>query len=429
MWSYIRNKNLWRNFLNRKVSKITLAVAVFILFIIILLKFTDRTLNAHQQVIMVLLFSIFFSTYYILTMLTRTSIFQRYITFCKDIIKNVESNKTPSFLWVIGLVSIILLRNISEFFLSSHAILALFYLIEYTLFFISLFLAILLLMKFISNEKILNVLKIVAMFSPFIFTPMLIDPIVSLGKPFSMPYVSGNSTFVLNNFLTFYNYGYKTATTGIKIETIGACYLALIYILSKTNDIVKATFGTFALYMLSYFYMALPSFFNIFVLSNSEIRNFFIGFFGNWAQIFIWHIPLIAILFPITVYFYYKEKDVRNRDKYMSIKKRQSSKKIPISNKIRALIKNIRPLRSIHYIILVFLGISIGAGTIANINLIKTILCFVSIIFGWQFAVIINDIFDKDVDRLSNKRRPLIKNIFSVREYFLVGFFFFIEIA
>ena len=353
----------------------------------------------------------------------KTNKIQSYILFCKKIIDRIEHIKATPFLWITGLLSIIHLRNIYEFFAEdTHAIHGPLLLTEYSLFWISLILAIILILKALSKEKISTIAKLVIVFSPFILIPVTVDLIVSLGKGYSMPYIVSDINYVLHNYLTFYNYGPQTATIGIKIEVIGACYLALIYILLKTRSIIKTIIGVLSTYTLTYIYMALPSV--AIIALNISLRDLYaFGPDGIYYFMITLHLIMITTFSLIFLYIYHREKETTKKKQ----QRQTISEKPSLLHQVKAMIKNIRPFRSIHYIALLILGICLGAQTISNINWDKTILLSISIFCGWQFVIIVNDIFDVGIDEVSNRKRPLIQGDVSKRFYYSISLVFFIS--
>ena len=68
-------------------------------------------------------------------------------------------------------------------------------------------------------------------------------------------------------------------------------------------------------------------------------------------------------------------------------------------------------------------------GTPIDLSLfgILSVVClFFTIFFAWLFSVGINDIYDFNIDRISNPKRPLTKNIVTVNEYSCFSIIFFL---
>ncbi|NHI92290.1 MAG: hypothetical protein EAX96_07280 [Candidatus Lokiarchaeota archaeon] len=85
--------------------------------------------------------------------------------------------------------------------------------------------------------------------------------------------------------------------------------------------------------------------------------------------------------------------------------------------RIKTIFKTIRPLRSIHFLLMTFLGAFISY----NFNLINLILAMISIFFAWQFNLIINDIFDVEIDKVANTDRIFTQRLVSRKKYLIVG--------
>ena len=90
------------------------------------------------------------------------------------------------------------------------------------------------------------------------------------------------------------------------------------------------------------------------------------------------------------------------------------------AQKIKAVIKNMRLLRSIHFVLMVFFGAFFSY----NLIPLNLILGMISMFFAWQFIIIINDIFDIEIDKISNVERPLTQENISKRTYIIIGMVF-----
>jgi chlorophyll synthase len=97
-----------------------------------------------------------------------------------------------------------------------------------------------------------------------------------------------------------------------------------------------------------------------------------------------------------------------------------------------ATLKNSRPERVAHYLLMTTLGVMLAfesgaaAGSLNWIDVFTFLTLAVSVYCSWMFAVGVNDIADREVDLISNPDRPLIKGELSeslIRE--LNSFFLF----
>lgn len=71
---------------------------------------------------------------------------------------------------------------------------------------------------------------------------------------------------------------------------------------------------------------------------------------------------------------------------------------------IKALLRSIRPLQTVH-----FAGMVLGGALLMRdtSHFLHTIMAIIGIVLVWQFTVMINDIYDVPIDRISNPGRPL----------------------
>lgn len=97
---------------------------------------------------------------------------------------------------------------------------------------------------------------------------------------------------------------------------------------------------------------------------------------------------------------------------------------------IRAIIKDIRPLRILHYVVLALLGIAVVGDeekATAFFTSPETILVFplfiVALTYAAVFAIVTNNIEDLETDRLTNRTRPLVLGTVEKSTYLIAGVF------
>ncbi|MBD3229613.1 MAG: hypothetical protein GF329_15640 [Candidatus Lokiarchaeota archaeon] len=84
---------------------------------------------------------------------------------------------------------------------------------------------------------------------------------------------------------------------------------------------------------------------------------------------------------------------------------------------IISFLKNIRLLPSISFMLMYFFG-----WYFSNIfNLFDLILGLISVFFTWQFCISLNDIFDVEIDRISNPDRPYVKGLIEKKKYIIIS--------
>jgi len=82
-----------------------------------------------------------------------------------------------------------------------------------------------------------------------------------------------------------------------------------------------------------------------------------------------------------------------------------------------AILGNMRPLRSLIFVLAVFLGGVVQLLMKENVYPLQLFLGSLAMFLAWQVAIIVNDIYDVDIDRACNRLRPLVKGTLSVEEY------------
>ncbi len=89
--------------------------------------------------------------------------------------------------------------------------------------------------------------------------------------------------------------------------------------------------------------------------------------------------------------------------------------------KLKAILSNFRLLKSMMFMIAVVLGSLATTNFGYNFDLYRTFLASIVSFFGWQFSIVINDIYDYEIDKITNKNRPLVKKIISKNDYKFVA--------
>ncbi|MHA1269241.1 MAG: UbiA family prenyltransferase [Candidatus Helarchaeota archaeon] len=96
-------------------------------------------------------------------------------------------------------------------------------------------------------------------------------------------------------------------------------------------------------------------------------------------------------------------------------------------NSIISFIKNLRILRTLSYLLMYFFGWFFGwYFSLYNIDYIKLIIGLISIFFCWQFCISLNDIFDIEIDRITNPDRPYVKGYLGKKKYIIISLIYVI---
>lgn len=214
---------------------------------------------------------------------------------------------------------------------------------------------------------------------------------------------------------------------GTRIETIFIILLVGIYVYYKTESILKVFLSGVGVYIIFYISVALPSIL-VFVVTlfsggsvmeivNLDVVKFFntpFSYFGinerGFDVTFFYKISLFYNLIFVGLLMWLQYLWGRRI--------------------LKSLIKNIRIPQMIFNWGLLLIGILVGLYYTPNnlstdiFSYLVLINLFLSILFVWMFSVVINDIEDYEVDKISNKNRPLIMGIISKTEYLNYSYVF-----
>ncbi len=338
----------------------------------------------------------------------------------------LESIKITPISWLVGVSGVLMVRFFLEslssqtpsgFFASDASTL-----LHYYLFFMASFLVLLIIFqKLIPSWK--NVApQFIAMSSAIIFVAPIVDWVVGRGQKITMTYLFESPKEMLHSLFTFFGPNiYTGITIGMRIEVALAVLGFGFFVYFVKKSIKWAIFSALIIYFLAFIFVSLPGILNLFfgyatsgnyfnqplffiqnsiensatILNNlhsslqysSTIRLFEIAF--NFLMGKILFLILISATF---VWFRSNFKE-----------------------KLGAIIKNSRPERVTHYLLMIFLGLFAAYTIFPNVSfnwndwLSVFILCF-SFYFSWMFAVCTNDIVDEDIDAISDPARPLVAN-------------------
>ncbi len=347
----------------------------------------------------------------------------------------VNKIKITPFQWVVGFCGILFVRFMLENISSQNnfGIITsdLSTLIHYLLFYLGLLLSLVLCLKIFIKIKISDLTKMALFILPITWLAPIIDLIITDGTGCNMSYNFHTSSKLITDFFTFFGTFDSGITLGIKIEIfiilIGISFLAY----KHTKNIFKTILTLFLCYSIFFLWSVIPNitfiindiFTNEFILSSVNnsyisknilqtgveftqiVRNKEILFNFAMMQIFI----LINSLLLIIWSFIYNKNHIIN------------------------ILKNSRPQRFLFYFSFFIIGFIIA---IKQFNLDINwswfnITTFITILLGyfcvWLFAIGVNDTTDIFIDKISNKNRPLVKNIFDsdqLKQYNLIFLLF-----
>lgn len=345
-------------------------------------------------------------------------------------VSSLVKEKTGLLNWTGSFLAIIVLRVFIEQFLSKTIHISPYNIIlefAHNLFFFSL--TILLIWLFVSymvKENPANLSTIFLIASLLILFPPLIDMIKTQGEVFWSFYLVSDLPTLKIQFLTIFGHlPSGIVYFGTKIVFISAVILSGIIVYSKTRSIFRTLITFLGVYIILFVMGSFPSLFTFFYKfffdheNISSIHDFEIAqFFGTPSAIWGVHFfdikysfayklelifyPLLIILLLVLFYFI-------NQKKFFLV------------------LRNFRYPQIIYHSGLFFVGMGLAFLnfpdniTLDIFSFLAILVLLVSVWLAWKTSVVVNDIYDISIDKITNSWRPLPQEIYTLKEYWELG--------
>jgi 4-hydroxybenzoate polyprenyltransferase len=266
-------------------------------------------------------------------------------------------------------------------------------------FFFTVFLGGVLIIRVYSKQPLLNIINLAAMGFTLSLIPPFLDILFHSGGTISYTYI--NPVNFVDAFTSFFLSQQGSGGFGVFIELVAILLATSIYVLIRTGSIVKTVLNFFTFYV---FILLMGTPFLIFVIGENA---------GNLIQ------PLIII-------------------RYLCISFVLLFILIGVLKKgfLRSFLKSMRLLTTGHFVLMTIIGVFIAGhlGQVGNFsmnisylfdntfwaiftgNIAMFILSLFSIAFCWQYTVMINHVYDADIDSVGNKGRIIPKGLMSEKE-------------
>ena len=344
-----------------------------------------------------------------------------------SIIEKMEGQKITAGAWLFTFFAIFFLRIFLEtlssgldYFDSSKDLTG-FVFFHLPAFFLLGALFFILVLHFLTKEKIEKITKVALFAFIIILLPPIIDLIVTGGRGgILMQYapllaVPGGIANFFHWFFEFFLYDcqgllffgkapeYATPEIfninyGVRIQ-LGLIFLGFIwYVFLKTKSILRVFLGLVILYLTTFVFYYFPL--RLYSASASSLNPSFNH------QYIIAALYIIAVCLSALIWFF-----IYNREKFISI------------------LKNLRPSRIAHNIILLSLGLYLGGVLSFDLNFgDKTLiaLALVSLFLCLLGETTYDDLSDEKIDKISNPARPLPAGRLTRSEFQTLGTLFFI---
>ena len=348
----------------------------------------------------------------------------------QKIIKFIENQPLTFSGWVISFFALLSLNLFFQFITYDFKNVSFEYFVGEIIqpYYFILYLAVVIFLYLLTKENVKKISNFVLWgFWSIIFWP-IIDKIILKDNFYLSFYIFDGAVGVFQKMITFFGPITPVGILyGTRIETIFIILLVGFYVYAKTENILKTVFGGLGVYIIFYASVALPSVLvfagtvfsggSVMEITNLDIVKFFntpFNYFGvgnrGFDVTFFYKISLFYNLIFVALLIWLQ---------YLW------------NNKIlKALIKNIRLPQVIFNWGLLTGGLLVGLYYVPNnlttdfFSIMILINLFLSVLFSWLFSVVINDIEDFEVDKISNKDRPLSVNILPRNIYINYGYVF-----
>lgn len=264
-----------------------------------------------------------------------------------------------------------------------------------------------------------------------ILLPPILDMLRTQGSVFWSFYILSDFGNLSSHFFTFFgNLPSGIVYFGTKITFFLVIILLSIFVFFETKNKLRALFSFLSSYIILFFMGAFPTFFFIgYTLlfapqKVTEIKAYQIAqFFGSSQKIlgitsqnltYNFASNLNLIFFPLLIFILVIFFSLWNK------------------KKLFAVFFNLRFPQIIYHSGLFLIGIGLGIVNFSQnfsfflFSLMATFTLLLSVWLAWTASVIVNDIYDFEIDCISNINRPLVQKIFTIKEYSSLGIFCFL---
>lgn len=327
----------------------------------------------------------------------------------KKLIKHIENPEIPISYYIIFFFFVVTIRNFWEMFIYDSPVLFAFQW-HYTIFYITLALALIIILHYAVGSKIKKILRVVLSGFIFIFLAPIFDYIIARPDYYIEKYYIGYlepgfADSIWQRLFTFFGpYADRAAVTpGIHIEIFIILLAIFIYIFIKKKSWLRSLIFTlityvviFAYFSIPYFVKGLLGFFDLaYEYSNALMINFLLLI-----------LPVLAL---IVFYLYSKKYFV-------------------------AIFKDIRIFRLIHFELMFFVGsllalVYLPGNTVLELDqgsLFHWVFLVIAIACAWIFSVMTNNIADYNLDKINSPERPLTSSKIDIKHYRIIAAVFFI---
>ena len=319
----------------------------------------------------------------------------------KEIIEKLENSKAPFLYFILTFFFAVLLRNFLEISPNFDALKRI--MPHYTLSYIASALILIILFHLATKEKIEKISRVILPCYLILISVPILDFIFSLGKGFTVGYMypgRGGYDNMLLRFFTFFGpIETHGITIGMRIEIALALIGCFIYFFIKKRSVIRSLIFSFFTYSLIFLFCSMPyvmrALLNISGLEYDYSDPLAINFY-----------LLLIFIFSVWLFYLY------NKTYFI------------------AFFKDIRPFRILHFQLMFVLGVVLAKVTLPIMlqlteeTLFHYPFIMIAILFAALFTITTNNIVDYDIDKESNKERPLVSGTIPITHYKSISWIF-----
>jgi 4-hydroxybenzoate polyprenyltransferase len=359
--------------------------------------------------------------------------FKKAVTGLNKVIESVFALKIGTTTLALNFLGIIILRVFEERFLAStdNAVYGAIAGFLYNFFFfIVLYLLIWLLLTWILKMKPMQLTGVLLWSFWLVLLPPILDMIKTGGSVYWSFYTLDSLVGLWQEFITFFGHlPSGIVYFGTKIVFVLTIFLVGGLVFLKTKNFFKTIFSAFFAYVLMFVLGTLPSWLTMiyyFFQGSKKITEVnainIVQLFGSMHPIFgiendnmkytfvnnLNGVYFLLLLFFLGIIFFLESRE-----------------------KLWATIKNARLPQIAYHTGLLLVGMGLGSFIYPqnwHLNVFSSISFLVilsSVLLSWKASVIVNDLNDYKIDKITNNWRPLQKNIFTQKEYINLGIILF----
>lgn len=309
--------------------------------------------------------------------------------FIGNYISKIENSKQSLWVFIWFWIIVTGIRNAFEPFSTGYGW-AFRFMALYYLWYACMAVLMVIIVRLVTREELEKVAKVVL----FTFILILLAPILDLliTGGYQMEYFMPHKDDLWERYLNvmFVQKKGPGASIGQRIEIGIILIFSLMYFIDKTKSFIKSALGLFTVYNLIFILAALP--FSLYWISLALNVKVPLD-----QTILLTKLVLVYLFIAITVLF-----RVWNRPIFV------------------AAIKNLRWLRLGHYWLMLLAGMALAGFKAGNIDLsvfLNFILVCIAIIFAGFYSIVINDVNDIQIDKISNPERPLVTKTIPKKTY------------